>query len=122
MGVASQLTERLQALAGYSASYAYPPLLSLSRAAVQAVFHKIALGQLKVVDTDGTTTICGQQKLRQGSGSEQTVYSLPVTELRVHKDIFWVRMLLFADMVCFSALPLQVGADSPGLCGELHAR
>ncbi|KAG9536153.1 cyclopropane-fatty-acyl-phospholipid synthase, partial [Aureobasidium melanogenum] len=30
--------------------------------------------------------------------SEKSVYSLPNVVLTVHKDVFWVRMLLFADM------------------------
>lgn len=98
MGIASPITDRAWALANYSASYAYPPLVSLSRAAVQSLFQQIRIGQLKIVDTDGTTTVCGQQKLKADSQAERSVYSLPVAQLTVHKDLFWVRMLLFADM------------------------
>ena len=99
MGIASPITDRAWALANYSASYAYPPLVALSRAAVQSLFQQIRIGQLKIVDKDGTITICGQEKLRPDLPQERSVYSLPLTELTVHKDLFWVRLLLFADMV-----------------------
>lgn len=99
MGIASPITDRLWALANYSASYAYPPLVTVSRSAISSLFQQIKVGQLKIVDFDGTTTVCGQQKLKADASTESSVYSLPVVELKVNKELFWVRLLLFADMV-----------------------
>ncbi|GAB7343201.1 hypothetical protein MBLNU457_1268t1 [Dothideomycetes sp. NU457] len=98
MGLASPITDRLWALANYSASYAYPPLVTVSRSAIGSLFQQIKVGQLKLIDADGTTTICGQQKLRPDATAERSVYSIPVVELKVNKELFWVRLLLFADM------------------------
>ena len=122
MGIAGPVTDRVWALANYSASYAYPPLVSLSRAAVQSLFQQIRVGQLKIIDQDGTVTICGQQKLRPDSQADRSVYSLPVTELNVHKDLFWVRLLLFADMVRVVYKKGKARTHtSTGFRGELHA-
>lgn len=99
MGLASPITDRLWALANYSASYAYPPLVTVSRSAIGSLFQQIKVGQLTLIDADGTTTICGQQKLKRDANAERSVYSLPVVELKVNKELFWVRLLLFADMV-----------------------
>lgn len=100
MGVISPLTERVMALASYPASYAWPPLLSLSRSAILSVLVQIKVGQVKIVDVDGKETVCGQQKMMPGPSKARSVYSIPQVQLHVHKDIFWVRMALFADMVC----------------------
>lgn len=99
MGVISPLTERIKALASNSASYAWPPLLSLSRNAILSVLVQIKVGQVKIVDVDGKETVCGQQKMMPSSSKARSVYSIPQVQLHVHKDIFWVRMALFADMV-----------------------
>ena len=74
----------------YATSLTWAPLVQLSRTTILAIFSKIAVGQLKIIDADGRVTICGQL----GTSVEG-----PQTELRVHKETFWVRMLLFADMV-----------------------
>lgn len=98
MGVSNPLSERIQSLVNYAGSYAWGPLLSLSRSTTLSLLQGIELGQLSIVDIDGTTTVCGQQKLGNSAGAN-TVYTVPKVELRVHKETFWVRLLLFADMV-----------------------
>ena len=65
-----------------------------------ALLGRIQVGQLVVEDCDGTTTICGQLGKKDGS---------PHTKLKVLKEAFWVRVMLFADMV----------RQSRFLCGAL---
>ncbi|KAF2226729.1 Mycolic acid cyclopropane synthetase-domain-containing protein [Elsinoe ampelina] len=98
MGLTTPLTAPIQALAGYGASFAWPGFLSLSRATILSLLQRITTGQLKITDVDGTITVCGQDKLKPIPQSQRTVYSVPVTELVVNKDVFWARLLLFADM------------------------
>ncbi|KAG8627684.1 hypothetical protein KVT40_003557 [Elsinoe batatas] len=98
MGLTTPLTAPIQALAGYGAPYAWPGFLSLSRATILSLLQRITTGQLKITDVDGTVTVCGQDKLKPVPQSQRTVYSVPVTELVVNKDVFWARLLLFADM------------------------
>jgi hypothetical protein len=106
----TQTSGPVQALSGYVASYGWGPLLSVSRSAVLSLLSRIQIGQLKVVDVDGKDLTYGQKQGVNGS-SEKSVYSLPNVELTVHKDVFWVRMLLFADMVIITASPIEL----PGL-------
>jgi cyclopropane-fatty-acyl-phospholipid synthase len=80
--------------------------LSVSRSAVLSLLSRIQIGQLRVVDVDGKGSTYGQKQAVNGS-SDKSVYSLPNIELTVHKDVFWVRMLLFADMVILMALPIE---------------
>ncbi|PNS18662.1 hypothetical protein CAC42_5201 [Sphaceloma murrayae] len=98
MGLTTPLTAPIQALAGTAASYAWPGFLSLSRATILSLLQRINLGQLRVTDVDGTVTVCGQDKIKSVPQGERTIHSIPVTELQVNKDVFWVRLLLFADM------------------------
>jgi cyclopropane-fatty-acyl-phospholipid synthase len=101
----TQTSGPLQALSGYVASYGWGPLLSVSRSAVLSLLSRIQAGHLKVVDADGKESTYGQKQVVNGK-SEKSVYSLPNVELTVHKDVFWVRMLLFADMVIIMAQPI----------------
>ena len=64
--------------------------MKLSRNTVLGLLGRIEVGQLVVIDSDGTVTLCGKQ-----DGKNET----PRTELKVLKEAFWVRVLLFADMV-----------------------
>ncbi|PSK35080.1 hypothetical protein B9Z65_1663 [Elsinoe australis] len=98
MGLTTPLTAPIQALAGYGASYAWPGFLSLSRATILSLLQRINLGQLKITDVDGTVTVCGQEKIKPVAQQDRTIHSIPATELKVNKDVFWVRLLLFADM------------------------
>lgn len=57
-----------------------------------------------VTDCDGTVTLCGSPSIKDGS---------PRTELKIMKEGFWVRALLFADMVgelICSAQGAEIGA------------
>lgn len=74
----------------YAGSVTWGPLVQLSRSAILSTLSKITVGQLKVIEADGHTTICGELGAN---------ISGPQTELRIHKETFWVRMMLFADMV-----------------------
>ncbi|CAK3874213.1 related to cyclopropane synthase [Lecanosticta acicola] len=96
------LTGRAYALASYAGSFAWPPLLSFSRGAILTLLRNIQVGSLHITDTDGSITICGSvnrvaDHLDNGE-SEKSVYSVPHAELKVLNDLFWVRLLLFADM------------------------
>lgn len=99
MGITSPLVEVARAVVGYTAPYAYGPLLGVSKSSILSLITRIKIGQLKIVDVDGQTTVCGQQKLTP-SEAERTIYSIPQVELKVHKEMFWIRLALFADMVC----------------------
>ncbi|KAI4726960.1 cyclopropane-fatty-acyl-phospholipid synthase [Aureobasidium sp. EXF-10728] len=94
----TQTSGPLQALSGYVASYGWGPLLSVSRSTVLSLLSRIQVGHLSVADVDGKVSAYGHNKAANGE-SEKSVYSLPNVELTVHKDVFWVRMLLFADML-----------------------
>lgn len=93
------VAERATALVSYAGSFAWPSLLSLSRSASLGLLKNIQVGSLQITDSDGSITICGSPR-RAGEvlDNEKTVFSTPHTELRVMNDLFWVRLLLFADM------------------------
>lgn len=95
MTILTPITSRFYALRSYAAGLAWSPLLQLSRGACLSLFGKVELGRLEIVDCDGETVICGQDTLSKDA---------PKATLRIHKDTFWVRLLLFADMVCWSPL------------------
>lgn len=71
-------------------SLTWASLVSLSRAFVLALLKRIEVGTIVVTDSNGAVLVCG---------AVQPDDPGPKTELRVLKDTFWVRMLLFADMV-----------------------
>lgn len=76
----------------YLGSFTWGPFVKLSRSTVLGLLSKIEIGQLIIKDADGTVTICGRTGEKNGA---------PCTELRVLKEAFWVRLMLFADMVGF---------------------
>ncbi|KXL49264.1 hypothetical protein M433DRAFT_62394 [Acidomyces richmondensis BFW] len=101
MGVISPLVDRASALATRAGSYAWPPLLSVSRGAILTLFKQIQVGSLRITDTDGTLTVCGSPRRAEaggGGGGEKTVYTSPHADLRVLNDLFWLRLAIFADM------------------------
>ena len=98
MGITTPLVERATALASYAGSYALPPLLSLSRSAITSLLRNIQVGSLKITDTDGSVTICGSARRADTEDGGKSVYSIPHAELKVLDDMFWIRLLLFADM------------------------
>ena len=85
------ITSALDQLRSYSGSIAWDPLLRLSRTAVLSLLQQIKSGQLTVYEGEGTKTVCGEQSGGTGSG--------PLTELRVRREVFWLRLALYADMV-----------------------
>lgn len=97
MGITTPLVERATALASYAGSYAWPPVLSLSRSGILALLKNVQVGSLTITDIDGSVTICGSTRRLEGN-EEKTVYSIPHVELRVLNDMFWIRLALFADM------------------------
>lgn len=71
-------------------SATWGPLVRLSRGLVLGLFRRVEIGQLVVTDCDGAVFPCGQAPAKG---------NWPKTELKVLKETFWVRVLLFADMV-----------------------
>ena len=63
--------------------------MKFSKNAVLSLLQKIEIGQLEVIDTDASVASCGN------AANEEA----PRSQLKVLKDAFWVRVLLFADMV-----------------------
>jgi cyclopropane-fatty-acyl-phospholipid synthase len=91
-------------LVNRATSLAWPHLVSLSRRAVISVLSRIATGQLVITDgTSNITTVCGALEPKQpnsvGLKHKKEKASPPRAELKVLSESFWVRMLLFADMV-----------------------
>ena len=80
----------LQRLSRYTGSIAWGPVVAFSRTAILSYLAKIRLGQLKISEHGGHQTVCG------GTGQDGTG---PIVGLSVYKETFWVRTLLFADMV-----------------------
>lgn len=93
------LTRSFDSLRNCVASFTWGPFVKLSRSAVLRLLSKIEVGQLVVTDNNGTVIVCGNPGIKDGS---------PRTELKVLKEAFWVRVLLFADMV--GSLAPAVGA------------
>lgn len=98
MGLFTPATDRANALVNYAASYALPPLVAVSRGAILPLLRRIQVGSLQICDTDGSTTLCGSPRRPGENDGEKGVYAHPHAELRVLNDLFWLRMLLFADM------------------------
>ncbi|KAL8653917.1 MAG: hypothetical protein Q9210_001815 [Variospora velana] len=70
-------------------SFTWSPLVRLSRAAVLSLLGRVQVGHILIIDSDGSETVCGERWAEEG---------VPATELKVLKEAFWVRLLLFADM------------------------
>lgn len=103
MAIITPLTSRFNALRSYAGNVAWGPLVTLSRSAVMAVLLRMRQGRLDIVDVDGKETLCGRAENPAGA---------PRTTLRVHRDAFWVRMMLFADMVCLVSAAVNQRIDS----------
>jgi len=72
-----------------SRSITWEPLVWLPTRAVLALLGRIEDGRLVVTLVDGRREVFGS-----GGGGK------PQVELTVLKEMFWVRLFLFADMVC----------------------
>lgn len=90
------LAPSFDSIRSYIGSLTWAPFVKLSRSTVLALLCRIEIGQLVVKDSEGTQIVCGRPGIKDGS---------PRTELRVLKQTFWVRVMLFADMVGGSTLP-----------------
>ena len=84
------LSYPLDTFRSYAGSFAWQPFVRFSRSIVLNLLTRIDVGQILVTDSDGTRTVCGAPQAKDGT---------PRTELRILKEAFWVRVLLFADMV-----------------------
>ena len=101
------------------AAYTWPPLVSISRRTILSLLGQIKVGQLIVHDAStNITTVCGDgacaEKQTNGKIEPEVTAGRrkgpPRAVLRVQRDTFWVRMILFADMV----RPIEVA--NAGLC------
>lgn len=90
MAITTAISKSFDVVRSYAGSLTWAPVVNLSRSSVLSLLRKVKIGQLVIVDTDGTVTICGSPKPKDGSTR---------TELKVSSEAFWVRLLLFADMV-----------------------
>ena len=81
-------------------------VVSTCRRSILSVLFQIKVGCLVVPEKDGTETTCGDKK-RAGNK--------PMTFLCVLRDAFWVRLALFADMVCAIASPRRFSQLSSNL-------
>lgn len=96
------------ALVNTATAYTWPPLVALCRHAIISALSRIQTGQLVITDTStNDVTIFGalepktdDPKLNVANGANGIQNNKDLrAELRVVADVFWVRMLLFADMV-----------------------
>lgn len=91
------VSSSLNSLRSYVGGLTWAPLVNLSRTLVLGLLQRIEVGQIIVTDSDGAVFVCG---LAWAKGAR------PKTELTVLRDTFWVRVLLFADMVrCIAQTP-----------------
>lgn len=94
-------SQTFDSLRSYVGSFTWAPFLKFSRSTVLGLLSKVEIGQLVVKDSDGKVTFCGPAGANDGA---------PRTELRVLKEAFWVRVMLFADMVGHWSAPRSVAA------------
>jgi hypothetical protein len=87
------LVSRILALRDTTLSAAWNPLIQVSRTMCLSVLSKIEIGQIKITDTDGDIHIIGEKK---------HLVSGPSCHLIIHKETFWLRLALYADMVRIS--------------------
>lgn len=71
-------------------SATWGPLVKFSRGLVLGLLQRVEIGQLVVTDCNGAVYACGQAPAKG---------NWPKTEVKVLRETFWVRVLLFADMV-----------------------
>ncbi|MCJ1469449.1 hypothetical protein MMC07_008082 [Pseudocyphellaria aurata] len=86
----ASLSPSFNSLRTFVGSLAWSPLVRLSRGFVLALLKRVEVGTIVVTDSNGAVFVCG---------ADQSSDVGPKAEVRVLKEVFWVRMLLFADMV-----------------------
>ncbi|TLD37784.1 cyclopropane-fatty-acyl-phospholipid synthase [Venturia nashicola] len=96
MTLLSPVVSRFHALRTYTGSLAWIPLVQFSRNTCLSLLSRIQIGRLEIIDVDGETYTLGGNEIPEAKGGN--ILTTPQVILRVHKDTFWVRLLLFADM------------------------
>jgi cyclopropane-fatty-acyl-phospholipid synthase len=110
-------------------SVSWSPALSLSKAAVTSLFARTEHGTLTVIDeTTGKTEAYGQRIARESNKITNGIdckpkhgSSIGKAELLVRKELFWVRLFLFADMGFAEAFMLGE-IDCPDLTSFFQVR
>ena len=93
LNITAPFVARINALRQYAGTWTWGPLVHLSRTTILSLLKSIHVGQLIVTDENGELILCGGN---HGTPQEK---ASPRTELQIHDEAFWVRLLLFADMV-----------------------
>jgi hypothetical protein len=83
------ISSQIVALKDGASNVAWSPLVQTARSLCLGILGQTAVGKLEISDCDGQFHVFGENKVGQG----------PHVQLTVHKDTFWVRLALFADMV-----------------------
>ncbi|QDS73288.1 hypothetical protein FKW77_005144 [Venturia effusa] len=96
MTLLSPAVSRFNALRTYTGSLAWNPLVQFSRNTCLSLLSRIQIGRLEIIDVNGETYTLGGHDIPKSKGGD--ILPTPQVSLRVHKDTFWVRLLLFADM------------------------
>lgn len=96
MTLLSPVMSRFNALRTYTGSLAWNPLVQFSRNTCLSLLSRIQIGRLEIIDVNGETYTLGGNKIPESKGGN--ILKTPQVILRVHKDTFWVRLLVFADM------------------------
>ena len=86
------VTAALDRLRSYTGGFAWQPLIETSRAAVLNLLQRIEVGRLLIKEDDNKQFVFGEQ------AAAQEVLG-PCSEWRVRREVFWLRLALFADMV-----------------------
>ncbi|KAF2753047.1 cyclopropane-fatty-acyl-phospholipid synthase [Pseudovirgaria hyperparasitica] len=89
MAVFTPLLEGLNAIKGRAGSLTWGPFVHLARSAVLSILQRIEIGHLEITESNGVKTVCGNLLVKHAS---------PTVTLQVHNEMFWIRVLLFADM------------------------
>lgn len=91
MALKGAVVSTLDRVKGLVGTVAWGPLVDLSRTAVLSLLKQVEIGQLVIIDKNGTEIVCGQQSAEVDAPS-------PNTKLTIHRESFWVRLALFSDM------------------------
>jgi hypothetical protein len=87
------------ALRDAAVNVSWIPLVNGARYMCLSVLSKIQVGQIEIRDADGSITLIGEEG-ESLSGSRCV--------LNVHKDTFWLRLALYADMVSCDTIFLEI--------------
>lgn len=85
--------------------------MNTTRALCLGILAQTKVGTLEISDSNGQTHVFGEGKERRG----------PLVSLKIHRDTFWVRLALFADMVRSNWVNIKLRKTNgmKGICGEL---